>query len=469
MPVLGNGGRCGRCALLSLLLLLTACAVPLPQDGGDQAQDLLRQRGLSIPGVAGQFTGPLTRVQAVQAALLHHPDIRAQYARLDIAAADVVRASELLNPVVSIASLDAGAAGTELNLGISQSLASLMLRPVRQRIAEADHALAVLSLTDALQILALDTEAAWYGLVAAEQRLRVQTWAALTADLAWQLAQRFADAGNITPLQQAQHARVAAEAALDRIAAERIRDRARNDLATRLALPHDRWSVPAALPLPAPAVDSAAYVARAMAQHPELQRLGLRQARLAQRLDEAGAERWINGANIGLERERRADERGAGPAVSVRAPLWNRPRGEVLALAAEQRVLAEEEASLRLQLPIQLRRQLTELDQMRAAINLRETQLLPALAAEVEARQQLVNFMLDGVFNLLSTKLDQLQGWRAQIDGLDQYWQHEVALARIAGFAIAGVGERVLDLAPIAPIAAQGSQTHHHPQGEPNE
>jgi len=465
MPLIGDTGRCGRCLLLAVIAVLAACAAPAPRDGGEQAQQLLQERGLTIPVPAEQFVGPLTRAQAVQAALLHHPDIRAEYARLDVAAADVVRASELLNPLLRISWLDVSTGGTELTLGLSQSLASLMLRPVRQRIAETDHALAVLTLADALQVLALDTEAAWYALVAAEQRLQVQTWAAQTADWSRQLAERFAEAGNITPLEQAQHARAAAEAELQRITAERSRDRARNDLAISLALPHERWSVPASLPLPAPAIDPDIVIARALAQHPDLQRLNLRQARLAERLDEAGASRWLDGASIGAERERRAGERGVGPTAAVRAPLWNRPKGELLALAAQQRVLEQEEASLRLQLPILLRRQLTELAQLRAGITVREARLLPALAAEVEARQQLVNFMLDGVFNLLSTKHDELHGWLAQIDALDSYWQHEVVLARTAGLAITNTGPRVLDLAPIAPRAPDVDHSQHHGHG----
>lgn len=62
----------------------------------------------------GQFRGELSRQQAVQAAILSHPSVRAEYARLDIAAADVVRASELLNPSLSLSWLDASGGDDEL-------------------------------------------------------------------------------------------------------------------------------------------------------------------------------------------------------------------------------------------------------------------------------------------------------------------------------------------------------------------
>ena len=145
-----TSGRTGRpvVTLLALLLLsslLSGCAVSPPQHGDEQARELLAERGLTFSESASEsgadFRGELSRQQAVQAALLNHPSIRAEYARLEIASADVVRASELLNPSLSLSWLDVSGGGSEFSIGLSQSLAGVMLRPARRRMAEAEYEL----------------------------------------------------------------------------------------------------------------------------------------------------------------------------------------------------------------------------------------------------------------------------------------------------------------------------------------
>ncbi|QIB65617.1 TolC family protein [Kineobactrum salinum] len=459
--------RAGRTGLAFLMLALAGCASAPPDDGSGRAQILLEQRGLEIAGQAQAFTGALSRQQAVQAMLLHHPDMRAEYARLDIAAADVVRASELLNPTLSLSWLNVSGGGSEFTVGLGQSLAGIMLRPARQRLAAADYELAVVDLAQALQDRALAVEAAWYQLAAAEQRLVLQQWASNSARWAGQLAQRFADAGNLPPLDQAEFAQAAAQAELDLIDARRDRDRAHEDLALLLALDHDDWEVTAALPLPVSAGDDReAMVTRALQSHPRLARLRLAVARLDELTGSKRREAWLDDAEVEIEHERKEDERATGPSLSFPLPLWHRNRSVTLAATAEYELLAAEEAALRLQLTRQLRQQLAELEHSRAAIEVRQQRLLPALAAEVEARQARVNFMLDGVFNLLASKRRELEGWLEQVEDLADYWQLEVGLAQLRGRAVTRDSEAVLELTPVG--AATGEAATDEPAADPH-
>ncbi len=458
-----------RTGLALVLAVLAACASQPPDHGREQAQAALLARGLDTSLKQDQFSGELSRQQAVQAAVLHHPSIRAEYARLNIAAADVVRASELLNPRLSISWLDVSGGSNELTLGLAQGLAAIMLRPARQRIADVDYELAVLSLADSLQELALATEAAWYALVAAEQGLQVQSRASDTALWADELATRFSAAGNMAPLQRAELARNAAEAQLELLDAERQRELARARLDQKLALGHEDWSVPATLPLPASDVpDPDQLVARVLDAHPALQRLSLERQRLLSVGDNARRESWLDDAEVGVEHERSGDERATGAEIGFRLPLWHRNAGTRLALAAELELVDAREAALRDQLPRQIRQQLLELSRLGEAIEVRERLLLPALAAEVQARQDRVNFMLDGVFNLLASKQSELHAWRDHVATLGEYWQQQVELADTAGHAATPAGVGLLDVSAVAPpesSEAPGQHDHHQHHG----
>jgi len=463
-----NYSDCARRIGLALVLaVLAACASQPPDHGAEQAQAALLVRGLDTSLTQDQFTGELSRQQAVQAAILHHPSVRAEYARLNIAAADVVRASELLNPKLSLGWLGVSGGSNELTAGLAQSLAAIMLRPARQRIATADYELAALALADALQELALATESAWYTLVAAEQGLQVQSRASDTALWADELGARFVTAGNMTPLQRAGLAHGAAEARLELLDAERQRDRARAQLGQQLALPHEDWSVPAMLPLPAAdGPDPDRLVEQVLAAHPALQRLAWEQQRLLSIGDNARRESWLDGAEAGVEHERSGDERANGVELGFRLPLWHRNAGTRLTLSAELELLDAREAALRDQLPRQLRLQLNELRRLRTALQIREQALLPALAEEVKARQDRVNFMLDGIFNLLRSKQAELKAWREHVATLAEYWHQEVELASTAGHAATPAGAGLLDISSIAPPEGgnQGPDHSEHHQ-----
>src|SRR5690606_4431169 len=113
----------------------------------------------------------------------------------------------------------------------------------------------------------------------------------------------------------------------------------------------------------------------------------IRQQQLAQLAGERRRGRWLDDSEGGSEHERNGDERATGPTLAFRLPLWHRSRGEQQALAAQQRLLEAEAAALEQRLRISLQRQLEILQQQQQRIALHRQALLPALAAEVDARQ----------------------------------------------------------------------------------
>ena len=101
-------------------------------------------------------------------------------------------------------------------------------------------------------------------------------------------------------------------------------------------------------------------------------------------------------------------------------------------------------------------------------MQIRDQELLPALADEVAARQDRVNFMLDGIFNLLASKQSELNAWRDHVATLGEYWHQEVELAATAGRAATPAGSGLLDVSVIAPLRDRSPESqpqNHHQHG----
>ena len=133
----------------AMLLLLTACA-QLPADHGiADVQQLVAQRSgqqLDAPDadtltlVTELLATPLSVDQAVHVALLNNPRVRAEYARLGIAAAEVYDAGRLSNPRLSMDRLvsDVSGQADQAGFGLVQSFTDLLLLPARGRLAAGE-------------------------------------------------------------------------------------------------------------------------------------------------------------------------------------------------------------------------------------------------------------------------------------------------------------------------------------------
>ncbi|MBK9128475.1 MAG: TolC family protein [Phycisphaerales bacterium] len=112
----------------------------------------------------------LTADEALQLSLLNNPGVRAAYARVGIARADVVQAGLFSNPTLSIAlRFPDGGGLSNIELAVAQSIAELWLLPVRKRAAEGELQREILVVAREISRAALDARAAYFEALAAER------------------------------------------------------------------------------------------------------------------------------------------------------------------------------------------------------------------------------------------------------------------------------------------------------------
>lgn len=434
---------------VSLLLAGLAGCASVPADWGraDVGQ-MTAERGRALPQVpdAKAFTdqalrAPLTADTAVQLALINNPVVRREAARLGFAAAEVYDAGRLANPTFSLTRLvgdsSAGANVPQLTLGIAFNFVNLLFLPANNRYAQGQFEAAKLSVGAAALDLAAEVEAAWYMAVGADQLAQMRGAAAKAQRASVELGQRFFDAGNISRRELAMEQAAASQATLAEISARAEAVGARSQLNRLMGLNADQnaWPLDARLAEPLPQEDDVK----------ELQRLSLdgrldvasarrRAQTIADRFGFTRRTRFINGVQIGAERERDYDgSLNAGPTLELELPLFNWGGGRVAAITAalnqaeaelDERVL---DASNEVQLGA------ARVGAARALAEQYRSALIPQREAIVARAQEEQNYMLIGIFEVILAKQQEYDAYAGYIEAVRDYWTARAELSRAVG------------------------------------
>lgn len=429
------------------MITLAGCTTIPPERGYDEARALVSARRGSAPAwpVAEQAsaadievpTEPVAVDQAVRLAFLYNPAIRAAYARLGFTRADLEAARRIANPSIGYARLEpSSGVGTQVKRSVALSFTELLLLPARRRFAAAELERVQFVVADELLKLATDVEVAWYESVTADQVAAMRALSAEAASHSAELAERFFAAGNISRLQLAQEQASATQARVLATRAAVAARQARSALALLIGLPSKLpWTTKGLLPAPLP-TDAA----------PEK----LVQLALAQRLDLAAAQRdvelrkdalavvrrwrWLGRVEFAYERE--SEPEGgtlSGPSLAIELPIFNQgqdaiARAEATLAAAQARrdaLLIEVENDVRVENEsIALSRDISE--QYRTA-------LVPQREAIVSGTQAQVNFMLAGVFELISAKQAEFDAYQSYLESVRDYWTTRARLRGAVG------------------------------------
>ena len=429
--------------------LLAGCAaLPADRGRGDVAA-LLKERGRDTSQIddkhaaarlAKELTAkPLAVDDAVCLALVNNPRLKAEYARLGFAAADVYEAGRLSNPRLSASILfvDEPGLADKLDFGLTQSFTSLLLLPARSRFAQGEFERVKQTVGAQVLGLAADTEAAWYRLVGAWQLVTMREAVATAAQASADLAQRFFDAGNINRLELAREQAAASQAQLDLLQARAGVTLARGALnrLMGLAAAEDDWKVTGRMPAPLADEDPLSDLLKAA----DVSRLDLAAARkrVSQFADALGVTRsfrYLGEVDVGISGERDTDgSRHLGPALSLELPIFNQGSGRV---ARAEAGLQEAEAELRmLEIEISngLQRAAAEVAAAKSRAEHYRQSLIPLREAIVARTQEQVNYMLIGQFDLLLVKQQEYDAYQGYLDAVRDYWLARVELAREVG------------------------------------
>lgn len=463
-----------------VVLGVTGCA-SVPADWGRQdAAARVAERGrpstmsADAPTLVPRLLGaPLTADSAVQLALMNNPDLRRHASQLGIAAAELYDAGRLANPSFSLTRLagdsSAGANVPQLTLGIAFNFVNLLFLPANTRFAAAQFESAKLEFGAAAMDLAADVEAAWYEAVGAEQLARMREAARQAQGASAALAQRYFEAGNISARALAMERSAASQATLAAISARAASVEARIRLNRLMGLPADpqRWTLAARLAEPLAVDEDVAGLTRlALESRLDVIALRRRSQALSDRFGITRATRWVNGVEIGVERERDFD--GAldvGPTLSLELPLFNWGGGRVAAIhAAFDRAEADLDARV-LDVSNDVAAAASRASARRDLAHEYRDALVPQREAIVARMQEEQNYMLIGVFEVLAAKQQAYEAYSGYIEAVRDYWVARSHLTRVVGRRLPSSdvpAEPTIDADSIVrPQAAEGHHADH--------
>lgn len=450
-------------AALVVLMFLVGCT-SIPKDMGRSDVDALtNERGLPVEKdtatsrdeiVSSLTAEPLTADSAIRIALINNPHLKAMYAELGIAAADVYEAGRIRNPIFSLASLDSNASG-ERNLttfGLITSFTDLITLPARKRFAEGEFTAMKLSVGAEVLNIAAETETAFYHFVAAKQIAALRAQIAKAGSLSLELAKRYYDAGNLTPRDFALEHAAASEGQLVSLEADAEAFGKRTELATMLGLSSaDDWDSPAQLPVPLGQEDDVdELINLAQQSRLDLAAAHIRADILADRLGVTNRTRWLGELDLGVEHERETD--GAeltGPTIEWEIPIFTQNRDRNIRANAELQTAIAEVQRLKTNVENKVRLAHAATQNTKARVNEYRERLIPARIETVARAQEEENFMLIGIFELLATKQEEYDTYQGYLEVVRDYWLARTELARAVGNTLpssAQVSEEHLDV-----------------------
>ena len=431
-------------------MLLGACAHGSLQRDVTDVDDLLRPRaGVVVPArtaegvVAAEDTvrqlleQPLSPESAVRIALMAHPALRATYAELGLARADVVQAALLANPVLA---LERFSAGRFQEFGIAQSFIDLLSQPMRRRLAESQLASARLRVAgDVFQHVTEVREALVHAVAAAQARdvsERAHAAAAASAVAATALY----EAGNLQELNLVGERAAASEFLGGALEARGQSDAAREQLVRTLGVA----TTGATLALPERLPDLPP-------QDPALDSLLVLAAR--NRLDLAASLQDINAAGraVGLTQRFRllpdgslsyaGEGKDGGPFESgfglvVPLPLFDRGQGRVLRAQSTLRAAVARQEALLLAMRADVRAAHALLSAARARFEEYRARVVPLRRRVTEETQLQYNAMAISVFGLLQARQGELSAAHGYIEALRDYWKARIQLERAVGTSL---------------------------------
>lgn len=466
-------------AAIVIFLILPGCT-SIPKDlGRSDVNSLIGERGLPVESDAvvdkeeylnALLAKPLTSDSAIRIALANNPQLKAVYASLGIAAADVYEAGRIRNPIFSFSSLDSNESG-ERNLnsyGLVVSFADLITLPSRKRFAEGEFAVMKESIGAEIVNTAAETEAAFYEFVAAKQVAALRAQIAKAGELSLQLAKRYFDAGNLAPRELAMEHAAASETKLASLEANAEAYGKRGELATLLGLSAaGHWDAPAKLPVPLAHEDDIDDLVQLAQQS----RLDLAAARkrtdlLADRLGVTNWTRWLGDLDVGVEHERETD--GAdltGPTIEWEVPIFTQNHDQQLRARAELKMAIAEVEHLLVTVENNVRVAHAATQNTKDRVEEYRKRLIPARVEVVERAQEEEAFMLIGIFELLETKQDEYDAYQSYLEIVRDYWLARTELARVVGTTLpssAHAGKEVLNVDDyIAPKSGEVDHSGH--------
>lgn len=376
--------------------------------------------------VADLLSRELTEEDAVRVALLNNRNVRAGYERLGIAAADLVQAGLLSNPVFGADVLLVFDGGTDAAFTLAQSFLDLFWRPLRGRRAGHELEAATAAVTRELVRLVFSVRREFVRVRAAQQLAEIQRRTLASAEAAHRLMQELAQAGNVVSAQLSSMRVAEGRARLELAAAERAAREAREPLNVLLGLwgRHVAWSIGGALgESPSQGIDLDSLEARSVTASLDLIENRARIDAAAQDARITDWQRWLpsGGAGIGFENPAE-DEVRLGPSMSAELPIFDTGSAKSGAAAARLRLLLHRHVQIAVEVRAAARLLHERIDLLDQRARFLAYELLPAQQQLLRDTMRDYNAMQIGAFDVIVQKQRQLDTVREQAMTLRDAW-----------------------------------------------
>lgn len=408
--------------------------------------------------VAQLLSKPLGVDDAIQVALLNNQGLQASFFALGISEADRVRAGRLPNPSFSFARLKRGEE-LEIERGVQFNLARLLTMPLAaelegRRFGQAQREAAI----DALR-LAANTRRAYFIALAAEESVRYMQQVKLAADAGAQLAQRMAQAGNWSKLEQAREQGFFADAALNLARAEQARSASREKLTRLLGLwgAQARFTLPERLPdLPEAPQDRPDIEQAAMSQRLDLQSARWGVEALAKNLGLARVTGFVNVLELGVVRNTANFEpTQRGYEVTLELPIFDWGEARVARAEATYRQALARTSEMAVNARSEVRESYLGYRSSYDIARHYRDEIVPIRKRIADETQLRYNGMLIGVFELLADARAQIASVNGYMEALRDFWIAEGDLR------MAMIGQPTMDSVPrAASTAAEPGASH---------
>jgi cobalt-zinc-cadmium efflux system outer membrane protein len=407
-----------------------------------EAEERIAQR------VMGLLEGELTADRTVEIALLNNRRLQATYSDVGIAAAQLVEAWLIRNPVVT-GQIRFAHHRPLWEFEMVQNFLDVLLLPLSVSVAEAELEATKLRVSAEVIDVAMETRRTFIRYQARRDLLRTWQEVLLASESAYDMAVQLRRAGNISELRLAREQTMYEQLKLDiaEVQLEAIQDRERLNVLMGLWGAATMWeAAPELAELPDEPMDLTELERRAVENSLDLkaalynltaqaQRLGLDSIQAAiPQLQLGGAVESERPTKYKLDEKRRMggkeyeledftiEEWQAGPAFSVPIPVWN--LGQAAYGTARMELLRRWNLYTAMAINIRASARAhgfrVATSHQRAVFNRKI--LVPVWDNVFEETQLQYNAMFVGVFDLLHAKEDQLRAHQRYIASLAEYW-----------------------------------------------
>jgi cobalt-zinc-cadmium efflux system outer membrane protein len=382
---------------------------------------------------------PLTVDAAVQIALLNNRSLQAIFEEIGLSAADLLEAATIPNPRFDLAIRfpDKPPSGTYIDYGAALDFLSIIMIPLKKRVAKDQLEAAALRIADASLELISQVKSAFYSLQASQELLTRFKLIIDTNAASLDLAQRQHEAGNITDLALARQQSSYSRSRLDGASteAEIRRNRERFNRLLGLWGADTDWQIAGELrEVPSSDIPMTALERLAISQRFDLQADYLQVTSQVKNLGLTKNFRLVGALDFGVNSERETDSQTrTGPTFAIELPIFNQGQARIARGEAALRQSQDKFEALAVDVRSQIRELRDELTSKREIARFYQDELLPGQRRILNESLIQYNAMEIENFELFSTKAEEARTEREYLDAVRDYWITLAELERAVG------------------------------------